>query len=835
MTLSTPRLPPLRLTLLSAALALAVTLALPGTALADPPSRVARLASTSGAISFSPGGEDEWVQASVNRPLTSGDRVWADAGARAELQLGDTAIRLGANTSLSLLNLDDRTTQVRLAQGRLNLRVRHMARDEGFEVDTPNLALTIRRPGNYRIEVDADGGATSVTVRDGQAEVAAEGSAFMVDGGRTVRFYGAGLRDYETLDLPDRDAIDRWAGERDRRWDDSPSARYVSRELIGYEDLDEHGTWRNVEGYGNVWTPRRVAADWAPYRDGHWAWVEPWGWTWVDAAPWGFAPSHYGRWAHIDRDWSWVPGPVQARPVYAPAVVGFVGDNNLQVALRVGVVAAIAWFALGPHDVYRPSYPVSRDYFGRINSASTVIAPTQITQVYNTINVRNVTNVTNVTNLTNVVYANQQVPGAVVAMPRAAFAQSRSVDKEALPVGREAFASTPVVAVATVTPLRGSVLGAALAPSVAPPQAVWTRPVVAKTAPPPAPVAFAVRQVALAANPGQPLDPAATAAAARQAPAAVAAASTPAQVKLVTAPPPVALPTRPASAAGNPGGPRTDPGPRGEPALSAPARPPAPPMAAPTAVPGSAGLPATSPATSPAPVVAAPPASAAPTLRPPLPASAAMPVPVRPPMSASVPRPPEPSTQPVAPVRADPAREPRVEPLPSDGRSPRPPRPPSSPSAQDSPTRPTDVVRPAVMPSVPQLVPPTVMPTPVPLNAPVARPPSSARPTLPSAEAEPRPPVVVRPPPPPMPVQAQVPMAPRPAPVAPPPPAPAPPHVVMPPPVPPPVPVPPQRGGAEQLRPAPEAARANDRREAASGVKRGEEPRRRNEGEPGRN
>ena len=533
-----PQSPRPRITVLTALLSLAVGLAMSGAALADPPSRVARLAATSGVISFSPGGEDEWVKASVNRPMTSGDRVWADANSRAELQLGDTAIRLGASTSLTLLNLDDRATQLRLAQGRLNLRVRHLDRDESFEVDTPNLAFTIRRPGNYRIEVDPDGGATRVSVREGQAEVAADGNAFVMEPGQAALFQGTGLRDYDFLTPPSTDDVDRWASDRDRRWNDSPSARYVPRDLIGFQDLDDTGSWRTVAGYGPVWQPARVAADWAPYRDGHWAWVEPWGWTWVDAAPWGFAPSHYGRWARIDRDWCWVPGPVAVRPVYAPALVAFVGGDNFQIAQRGAAVGAVAWFALGPHDVYRPAYPVSRDYFGRINNAGTVIAPTQITHVYNTINVTNIN-----TNVTNISYANQQVPGAVVAMPRTAFVQSRPVAREAVTLGSAAMAGAPVLAMASVAPIRGSVLGAAPAANVAPPQAALLRAVVAKLAPPPAPVPFAARQNVLAANPGQPPVPAAEPAAARQPMAA--------PIKLVTAPPPVALPA-PATRAAQP-------------------------------------------------------------------------------------------------------------------------------------------------------------------------------------------------------------------------------------------------------------------------------------------
>ena len=185
---------------------------------------------------------------------------------------------------------------------------------------------------------------------------------------------------------------------------------------MGYEDLDANGSWRVDATYGSVWTPTRVASGWTPYRDGHWSWVDPWGWTWVDDAPWGYAVSHYGRWANINNTWAWVPGPRHERAVYAPALVAFIGGKNFQVSVSVGGASAanIGWFPLAPREVYQPSYPVSRTYFDSINRSIAVIAPTTITNVYNTTIVNNTTNVTNIN---NVVYANQQVTGAVVAVP----------------------------------------------------------------------------------------------------------------------------------------------------------------------------------------------------------------------------------------------------------------------------------------------------------------------------------------------------------------------------------------------------------------------------------
>src|SRR4051812_21007116 len=75
----------------------------------DPPGRAARLSFISGTVSFQPGGADEWVAAPLNRPLTTGDRLWTEADARAELHSGSAAIRLNRRTSFTFLNLNDTT------------------------------------------------------------------------------------------------------------------------------------------------------------------------------------------------------------------------------------------------------------------------------------------------------------------------------------------------------------------------------------------------------------------------------------------------------------------------------------------------------------------------------------------------------------------------------------------------------------------------------------------------------------------------------------------------------------------------------------------------------
>src|SRR4029077_199164 len=165
------------------ALALAAALFLPQRAAADdddPPSRVARLSYAHGAVSFQPAGTEDWVSAVVNRPLTTGDKLWVDNDGRAELHLGSASIRLASTTGFSFLNLADNTVQLRLTEGTLRLRVKRLGENEIFEVDTPNLAFSVLRPGTYKISVNEAGDTTVVAVRGGEGEVTGGGQAFSV-------------------------------------------------------------------------------------------------------------------------------------------------------------------------------------------------------------------------------------------------------------------------------------------------------------------------------------------------------------------------------------------------------------------------------------------------------------------------------------------------------------------------------------------------------------------------------------------------------------------------------------------------------------------------------
>ncbi|HEV3425676.1 MAG TPA: DUF6600 domain-containing protein [Paraburkholderia sp.] len=447
----------------------------------DPPGRVARLNYTAGAVTTEPAGATDWSYAQINRPLTTGDQLWNDQNGRSEMHIGSTAVRMGESTSLNILNLDDSSTQLKVAQGTLSTRVRELPPGSTYEIDTPNLALGVNGPGDYRVDVAPDGSSTTVTVRSGSATVYGDNGQVPVAAGQQIRFAGTSLQQVADNGAPGLDGFDQWAASRDGAEDRSVSARYVSRDVPGYQDLDANGNWRSDPQYGEVWVPNAVPAGWAPYHDGHWVWQAPWGWTWVDDAPWGFAPYHYGRWAYVDDSWAWVPGPVVVSepPVYAPALVAFVGGGgdgfNWGVSLAVGGVAAagVAWFPLGPGEPCRPRWggDWSPHYYERLNN--TVVVNNYNKQV----------NVTNITNIHNT-YINYRAPGAVTAVPATAFVHGQPVGRFAQKVDPQQWRNAQINPGGPgIAPVRQSFAPGMRNATYRPPAAVMARPVVATRSP----------------------------------------------------------------------------------------------------------------------------------------------------------------------------------------------------------------------------------------------------------------------------------------------------------------------------------------------------------------
>src|SRR5579872_1671355 len=344
---------------------------------ADPSGRAARLGYMSGSVSVQPQGTGDWVQGSLNRPLTNADNVWADKDSRAELNLGTGVMRISSETSLTLTNVTNDAAQVELHQGTLNVHIRKLYGGEVYEIDTPNQAFTITKSGEYRFDVDPNGDTTLVTVWKGEGEATGQGQAVRVHEGQQARFTNGNSLEHQISEAPRPDGFDEWCKVRDKREDESVSARYVAPGVVGASDLDEYGSWRDTPQYGNVWVPNDVGPGWAPYSAGHWIWQPPWGWTWVDDAPWGFAPFHYGRWVDFGPYWGWAPGPYWVRPWYAPALVAWFGGPHFGIGINfgfgIGFGGGFGWCPLGFGEPFFPWYGASRGYFRNVNISNTRI------------------------------------------------------------------------------------------------------------------------------------------------------------------------------------------------------------------------------------------------------------------------------------------------------------------------------------------------------------------------------------------------------------------------------------------------------------------------------
>ena len=397
----------------------------PSLAASDPPARVGRLSLAEGGVLFRTDRQDTGSAAMANWPVSSGAILDTERDGRAEAWIGSTAFRLGGNSRLEFAVVDDRQVRLQLAAGVLAVTVRDRDQADGVDIVTPQGRVRFFEPGRYRIEVLGD--RTTVAAQSGMAEAASAGQVLPVRSGEMATMFDGGRLDMAAA--PYGDDFDGWITAQDNRERSRAARQHVSPNMTGYQDLDVYGDWDTVADYGAVWYPRTVVAGWAPYRYGRWAWIAPWGWTWIDAAPWGFAPFHYGRWVHTRGRWGWAPGAYAARPVYAPALVGWVGNPGWSVAFSAGSAPAVGWFPLAPREVYVPAYRTS---------------PTYIRQI-------NVTHVTNVVDIDRAAhpdfrprYAHHGQPQAVTVVPANLLREGRPIDRAAFrPTDRHELGQAP--------------------------------------------------------------------------------------------------------------------------------------------------------------------------------------------------------------------------------------------------------------------------------------------------------------------------------------------------------------------------------------------------------
>lgn len=426
----------------------------------DPPSRVVRISVLQGDVSVEPVSVNQFAPAELNQVLTSGDRVYTDPSANAELEAGQIAVRLGGGADLTVTALTDGLAQFGLAAGSVHLRSYAIAPGTVLEVDSPEAAITVLQPGDVRVDEDAAGHATSVLVVSGQVQVDGPGISQRLNAGDQLRVHAAdqeaGQAAYaEPLARENGDALDGFSDNRDSVYANgvAGSVDYLNPETTGGADLASYGSWDTGEDYGPVWFPV-VAAGWRPFCNGHWAWVAPWGWTWVGAEAWGFAPFHYGRWVEIDGRWGWLPGTRAVKPVYAPAMVAFVGGRQFSASLGYGPGAGVAaWFPLGPREPYTPWYHGSTLYTNRVN-VSNIYDPNaaEARAFYN----QRAVNVYSNGPLASRTYANRTA--GTVAMPETSFAAGQAAARNQVKIPPSQLALAPLLAHPMISPERSMVV-----------------------------------------------------------------------------------------------------------------------------------------------------------------------------------------------------------------------------------------------------------------------------------------------------------------------------------------------------------------------------------------
>jgi hypothetical protein len=399
----------------------------------NPPGRVGRLALIDGTVTYHTADEQYWQAARRNYPVTTGQSFWTEPGSHAGIEIGSNRIYLNSSTELDVSTLDDTAAQFSLPQGAVFLILTSFDQTKPYETHMARGTATLTAAGRYEVIAGDTEHDSQMTVLEGSAHIGGSGFSLDVHAGEMVILSGTDIVRAEVRTAAAPDAFIAWVEAHEQRH--RPHAPAVVSAITGAAELTAYGRWAKATDYGDVWYPN-VSADWVPYRNGYWGWVEPWGWSWIGDEDWGFAPFHYGRWAVIDDRWAWMPEAVgeAIAPIYAPALVAFFTTGDL-----------CAWVPLAPDEAYVPPYAVSPDYFQTINAG----------------NVRDISNRRSFINKANInAFVNQR---AVTAVPRSVVSRSQPVAAHAQSGARLADARLVQGAV----PLRPSAATAGISPSVA--------------------------------------------------------------------------------------------------------------------------------------------------------------------------------------------------------------------------------------------------------------------------------------------------------------------------------------------------------------------------------
>jgi hypothetical protein len=308
---------------------------------------------------------DEWVATVADAPVGPNDQLYAGAGTRAEILMpNDTLLRIGSETQVQIVSLNDQLTEIDLTSG----MVRLYNNSDAAQIITATPYGHVSAPAGAAFDLSVGEGSVQVNAVRHSVDFFHEASGarkMVIAGSTAVVADGMGLSTAgSTMDR----AWDNWNREQESLWADrgrrsGESVTYLPEPLHreAYV-LDAHGTWQSVyyEGaYYRFWRPLHVGVHWAPFTVGAWT-VWRGDKVWIPHEPFGYVTHHYGNWIYTRGYWYWAP-PVTSVMVHTglPLLhIGFGWYPGRVAWISTGV--QVGWIPLAPYEPYYCHHPWGR-------------------------------------------------------------------------------------------------------------------------------------------------------------------------------------------------------------------------------------------------------------------------------------------------------------------------------------------------------------------------------------------------------------------------------------------------------------------------------------------
>jgi hypothetical protein len=304
-----------------------------------PAARAVRLSNVEGEVQLALGNKVLASNAVANTPLFEGTRITTGDEGRAEIQFEDGSVaRISPNSALSLTTLRgsgvSAVAEMTLEGGLGYFELQGGGQAGAISVKFADSEATASGFTILRINLDTPPGALAVFSGNAHVE---RGAAMSVElhGGESVTLSPDDISRYTLNETIEPDSWDAWNSDRDQVLSAEASATSSASKDAGqsgnpgWSDLDANGSWYNVPGQGNVWSPYTASSPgFDPYGNGNWMYNTAYGYSFISGYSWGYIPYQCGLWNWYDNfGWGWAPGMGGCNPWWGYGGVGYFAPN----------------------------------------------------------------------------------------------------------------------------------------------------------------------------------------------------------------------------------------------------------------------------------------------------------------------------------------------------------------------------------------------------------------------------------------------------------------------------------------------------------------------------